>query len=86
MTRRLFILASLTLALLFSGVAADSPAPSAGAAVVPPATTDPLAAPAFDVQLGEGILRVRIRGCGDCRTEVSIRIELPAFAADLITR
>ena len=77
MTRRLLILASLTLALLFSGVVADSPAT---------ADADPIAAPTFDVHLGDGMLRVRIRGCDDCRTQVSIRIELPAFAADLITR
>ena len=86
MTRRLLIPAALTLALLFSGVVANSPAPAAGAAVVPPATTGPPAAPTFDFHLGDGILRVRIRGGGECRTEVSIRFELPPFAADLITR
>ena len=88
MTRRLLVLAALTLALLFSGVVTDSPTPAAGAAMVPPATLDRarVAAPTFDVHLGDGILRVRIRGCDECRTEVSIRIELPRFAADLITR
>ena len=88
MTRRLLVLAALTLALLFSGVVADSPAPAAGAAMVPPAMLypDPIAAPTFDVHLGDGILRVRIRGCDDGRTEVSIRIELARFAAALITR
>ena len=88
MTRRLLVLASLTLALLFSGVVADSPAPAAGAAMLPTTTldSDPIAAPTFDVHLGDGILRVRIRGCDDCPTEVSIRIELARFAADFITR
>lgn len=88
MTRRLLVPAALTLALLVSGVIADSPAPAAGAAMVPPATTDPavIAAPTFDVHLGDGIFQLRIRGCADCRTGVSIRIELPRFAADLITR
>jgi hypothetical protein len=88
MTRRLLVPAALTLALLFSGLVADSPAPAAGAAMVPPAAPGlaPIAAPTFDAQLGDGVLRVRIRGCHDCRTEVSIRIELPRFAVDLVTR
>jgi hypothetical protein len=86
MTRRLLVPAALTLALLFSGVA-DSPAPAAGAAMVPAKIESaPTAAPMFDVHVGDGILRLRIRGCDDCRTEVAIRIELPPFAADLITR
>ena len=88
MTRRLLIPAALTLALLFSGVVADSPTPASGAALVPAATPAlaSIAAPTFDVHLGDGILQLWIRGCDDCRTEVSIRIELPPFAADLIAR
>ena len=87
MTRRLLVLAALTLALLFSGVVADSPTPAAGSAMVPATpASDPIAAPTFDVYLGGGILQVRIRGCDDCRTELSIWIELPPFAADLIAR
>lgn len=90
MTRRLLIPAALTLALLFSGLAADSPVPAAGAAMVPAASSPPdptpMAAPTFDVRLGDGILQVRVRGGDASRTEVSIRIELPRFAADLITR
>jgi hypothetical protein len=87
MTRRLLLPAALTLALLFSGLVADSPAPAAGAAMVPVAAEfAPIATPTFDAQLGDGILQLRIRGCDDCRTEVSIRIELPRFAVDLITR
>jgi hypothetical protein len=86
MTRRLLVPAALTLALLFSGVA-DSPAPAAGAAMVPAARESaPIAVPTFDVRLGDGVLQLRIRGRDDCRTEVSIRIEWPPFATDLITR
>jgi len=88
MTRRLLIPAALTLALLFGGVVADSPVPAAGAAVVPASTPAPapIAAPTFDVRLGDGILHVRVRGGDASRTAVSIRIELPGFAADLFNR
>lgn len=88
MTRRLLILLGLTGALLFSGVIVDSPAPAAGAAMLPAAVPVPprAAAPLFDVRLGEGVVQVRIRACETCRTEVSIRLELPGFAADLVTR
>ena len=88
MTRRLLIPAALTLTLLVSGLVADSPLPAAGAAMVPATTSDPapFAAPTFDVRLGDGILQVRVRGGDAGRTGISIRIELPRFAADLIAR
>ena len=88
MPRQLLVLVVLTVALLFSGVVADSPAPAARAAMLPATVSAPprAAAPLFDVRLGEGIVQVRIRACGTCRTEVSIRLELPGFAADLISR
>jgi len=88
MTRRLLTLIALTATLLFSGVVADSPAPAAGAAMVPQSVSRPeqLEAPTIDIRLGEGIVQIRIRACGACRSEVSIRIELPGFAADLLTR
>lgn len=88
MTRRLLTLLGLTGALLFSGVIVDSPAPASGAAMLPAAVPVPSRAPTplFDVRLGEGIVQVRIRACGACRTEVSIRLELPGFAARLVAR
>jgi hypothetical protein len=90
MTRRLLIPAVLTLALLFGGAIAEVPVPAAGAAVVPASSSTPDGAPSFaptfDVRLGDGILQVRVRGGDASRTEVSIRIELPRLAADLITR
>lgn len=88
MTRRLLTLLGLTGALLFSGVIVDSPAPAAGAAMLPAAVPVPSTAPTplFDVRLGEGIVQVRIRACEACRTEVSIRLELPGFAARLVAR
>lgn len=88
MTRRLLTLLGLTGALLFSGVIVDSPAPAAGAAMLPAAVPVPSRAPTplFDLRLGEGIVQVRIRACEACRTEVSIRLELPGFAARLVAR
>jgi len=87
MTRRLLVLTILTGALLFSGVIADLPAPSAGAAMIPAlherASED---GPRFDVSLGEGMVQVLVRGCGTCPTTISIRIELPGFAAAFIAR
>jgi hypothetical protein len=80
MTRRLLILASLTAALLFSGVIADSPAPAAGAAMLPPRVSA-ADGPRFDVRLGDGIVQVRIRGCEACPTEVSIQLEFPRLSA-----
>jgi hypothetical protein len=88
MTRRLLILIALTATLLFSGVVADSPAPAAGAAMVPRLASHATALepPTVDIRLGGGILQIRIRACGSCRSEVSIRFELYSFAADLFTR
>jgi hypothetical protein len=88
MTRRLLTLIALTATLLLSGVVADSPAPAAGAAMVPRLASRPtqFEPPAIDIRLGGGILQIRIRACGTCRSDVSIRLELHGFAADLFTR
>ena len=80
MTRRLVVLVFLTGALLFSGVIADSPAPAAGAAMLPPPAPTGADGPRFDVRLGDGIVQVRIRGCGTCPTEVAIQLEFPRFS------
>jgi hypothetical protein len=86
MTRRLLTLTCLTGALLFSGVAADTPAPAAGAAVLPPRPAAPADVPTFDVQMGDGVIQIRIRSCEACRTEVAVRIELGPLAAAFVAR
>ena len=87
MTRPLLTLMVLTATLLFSGVIADSPAPAAAVGMARSVPRPPqLEAPVIGIRLGERILQIRIRACGTCRSEVSIRIELPGFTADLLTR
>jgi len=78
MTRRLLTCASLVGALLLCAVVATDPVDVAGAALAPPPPVR-AASPEcrFDVHLGDGIVRLRIRGCDACRTVVTIEIKLP---------
>lgn len=64
-------------ALLLCGVAAGAPTPALEAVRVQPTPNLIGAAPAhFDVHLGDGIFRLRIRGCETCRASVTIEVTL----------
>ncbi|HJR59722.1 MAG TPA: hypothetical protein VJ813_10000 [Vicinamibacterales bacterium] len=78
MTRRLLTYASLAGALLLCAVVATGPVDVSGAALAP-RRPDLVAAGgySFDLHLGDGIFRLRIRGCDACRTAVTIEIRLP---------
>ena len=86
MTRRCLPL--LAGALLLCGVAAGAPAPAVHLRAASLAgeteaghgktTASHLVADgtAFDVHLGDGIFRLRIRGCEDCPTSLTIEVRL----------
>ena len=83
MTRR--CLPILAGALLFCGVATSAPAPahlraaSIGGKVegvrIAPTRIDPSPA-RFELHLGDGIFRLRIRGCDTCPASVTIEVML----------
>ena len=80
MTRRLLVLLAGT--LLLGSAAACAPGPIAEAAIVPPAIRTPVAdPPAFDLHLGDGIVRLRVRSCQLCATSITVEIRFtePGF-------
>jgi hypothetical protein len=78
MMRRLITYALLTGTLLLCGLAATGPVDVAGAALAPPGVSRTvMPGHGFDLHLGDGIFRLRIRGCDSCRTAVTIELRLP---------
>jgi hypothetical protein len=80
MTRPL--LALLVGTLLLGSGAAFAPGPIAEAAIVRHEIRTPIAdPPAFDLHLGDGIFRLRVRSCQLCETSITLEIRFtePGF-------
>jgi hypothetical protein len=80
MTRRLLALLAGT--LLLGGAAAFAPGPIAEAAIVRHAIRTPVTdPPAFDLHLGDGLFRLRVRSCHLCDTSITLEIRFtePGF-------
>ena len=76
MTRRLVALLGATLLVCSVAVAPDPLAKAALAPVPVRTATNPIS---FDVRLGDGIFRVRIRGGESCDTSLTIEIRVPGL-------
>ena len=81
MTRRL--LALLAGALLLGGVAATAPAPIAEASVARSVSPAPARGSGFNLRVGDGLVRLSVSGCHDCRTALIIEITIPRIVVRL---
>jgi hypothetical protein len=86
MTRTPLAIAFLTGALVLCAAGATAPVDVAGAALAP-SSPRRAARPgcAFNLHLGDGIIRLRIRGGESCRTAVTVEITLLRRVGQLLT-
>lgn len=86
MTRTPLAIAFLIGALSLFAAIATAPVDVAGAALAPLRPTRAAApACAFNLHLGDGIIRLRVRGGESCRTAVTVEIRLPRRVGQLLT-